>query len=129
MEKKNCPNCGQPITGEKCQYCGTVFIDWALIDTDKPFYLKFRHNGMITRAKCIARRFDVNTYQEGPTVYMDNIPYSSMVPQDHMTINVEMDIIPEEICGRKANLIKINESELNPNVAQEVLKEIFTTEE
>lgn len=21
----NCPNCGAPITGEKCEYCGTVF--------------------------------------------------------------------------------------------------------
>ena len=21
----NCPNCGAPITGSKCDYCGTVF--------------------------------------------------------------------------------------------------------
>mgnify|MGYP004657774481 CR=1 FL=1 len=21
----NCPNCGAPITGTKCEYCGTVF--------------------------------------------------------------------------------------------------------
>ena len=21
----NCPNCGAPITGDKCEYCGTVF--------------------------------------------------------------------------------------------------------
>lgn len=23
--KTNCPNCGAPITGSKCEYCGTVF--------------------------------------------------------------------------------------------------------
>lgn len=23
----NCPNCGAPITGSKCEYCGTVFKD------------------------------------------------------------------------------------------------------
>lgn len=23
----NCPNCGAPITGDKCEYCGTVFRD------------------------------------------------------------------------------------------------------
>lgn len=23
----NCPNCGAPITGDKCEYCGTVFMD------------------------------------------------------------------------------------------------------
>jgi predicted amidophosphoribosyltransferase len=21
----NCPNCGAPITGSRCEYCGTVF--------------------------------------------------------------------------------------------------------
>lgn len=21
----NCPNCGAPITGDRCEYCGTVF--------------------------------------------------------------------------------------------------------
>lgn len=32
MRKKselNCPNCGAPITGEYCPYCGSVFYDWA----------------------------------------------------------------------------------------------------
>lgn len=23
----NCPNCGAPITGSKCEYCGTVFSE------------------------------------------------------------------------------------------------------
>lgn len=23
----NCPNCGAPITGDKCEYCGTMFRD------------------------------------------------------------------------------------------------------
>lgn len=26
----NCPNCGAPITGEKCEYCGTVFEEKTL---------------------------------------------------------------------------------------------------
>lgn len=25
MKGLNCPNCGAPITGDKCEYCGTVF--------------------------------------------------------------------------------------------------------
>lgn len=25
MKDLNCPNCGAPITGDKCEYCGTVF--------------------------------------------------------------------------------------------------------
>lgn len=25
MDRTNCPNCGAVITGDKCEYCGTVF--------------------------------------------------------------------------------------------------------
>ena len=127
MDKQNCPNCGQPITGEKCQYCGTVFIDWALIDTDKPFYLKFRHNGMITRAKCRASSFDVNVHQDSVSFYSDNQVYARVFPKDSMTITVEMDVIPEKIMGREALLIKVNEDEvdLNNYDLQECLKEIL----
>lgn len=25
FESLNCPNCGAPIVGDKCEYCGTVF--------------------------------------------------------------------------------------------------------
>lgn len=25
-EKANCPNCGAPIKGGRCEYCGTKFV-------------------------------------------------------------------------------------------------------
>jgi uncharacterized Zn finger protein (UPF0148 family) len=25
--KNNCPNCGAPITGKRCEYCDTWFVD------------------------------------------------------------------------------------------------------
>lgn len=27
MFMSNCPNCGAPIVGNKCEYCGTIFND------------------------------------------------------------------------------------------------------
>lgn len=42
MKKFNCPNCGAPITTDVCQYCGTVFLDFAAIQTNKPSYIKFK---------------------------------------------------------------------------------------
>jgi methionyl-tRNA synthetase len=36
--KTNCPNCGAIITGEKCQYCGTIFDVVTELDTGK--YIK-----------------------------------------------------------------------------------------
>lgn len=46
-ESKNCPNCGAPIETEKCPYCGTMFLDFAAIDADQPFYMKVKHDGKI----------------------------------------------------------------------------------
>lgn len=49
--KKSCPNCGAAIEGDKCQFCGTTFIDFACLDTEQPFYLKFKKNGKIYISK------------------------------------------------------------------------------
>ena len=45
--KLNCPNCGAPITAEKCPYCGTLFYDFSTIDVGQPTYLKIKYNGEI----------------------------------------------------------------------------------
>ena len=43
----NCPNCGAPLgMNDVCEYCGTHFVDFTM-DTEKPFYIKIRHNGLL----------------------------------------------------------------------------------
>ena len=42
MNSYNCPNCGAVITTDVCQYCGTVFLDFAAIQANKPSYIKFK---------------------------------------------------------------------------------------
>lgn len=44
---KNCPNCSAPIETEKCPYCGTMFLDFAAMDADQPFYMKVKQDGKI----------------------------------------------------------------------------------
>ena len=44
---KNCPNCGAPIETEKYPYCGTIFLDFAAMDADHPFYMKVKKDGKI----------------------------------------------------------------------------------
>lgn len=38
----NCPNCGAPIQNDICPYCGSVFLDWAAFDIQKPTFVKVR---------------------------------------------------------------------------------------
>lgn len=33
--QKNCPNCGAPITGDSCEYCGTIFVDRKASEIEK----------------------------------------------------------------------------------------------
>lgn len=47
----NCPNCGAPISSEKCPYCGTVFYDFTCINMAEPTYIKIRHHGEIIMCK------------------------------------------------------------------------------
>lgn len=43
-EKTNCPNCGAPISGIKCEFCGTQFFDLADLELNKPGFLRVRFN-------------------------------------------------------------------------------------
>lgn len=48
----NCPNCGAPIRGDECPYCGTVFtkkrkgID--IYDTNGDYVATLYENGILT---------------------------------------------------------------------------------
>lgn len=48
MSRFNCPNCGAPISGDRCEYCGTQFIDCTNLRPDKAFYLKYSPDGKNT---------------------------------------------------------------------------------
>lgn len=41
----NCPNCGAPVRGARCEYCGTVFDRQASDDTPAMNYIPLRDFG------------------------------------------------------------------------------------
>ena len=57
MTRYNCPNCGAGITGEKCEFCGTVIYDFAAIQLGKPSFVKLMHNGDIYMLRMIVDDF------------------------------------------------------------------------
>ena len=70
---KNCPNCGAPIESEQCPYCGSIFIDFACLDADKPFYIKVKHDGQITISR--VRLASITKHIEYAGLCVDNVPY------------------------------------------------------
>ena len=58
MTKHNCPNCGAPRTGSKCEYCGTVFFDFTEINLGKRINIQIedRRYGTFTVTEFTVRR-------------------------------------------------------------------------
>ena len=69
---KNCPNCGAPIESEQCPYCGSIFVDFACLDADKPFYIKVKHDGKITMARVLLT--SITKHIEYVGLCIDNVP-------------------------------------------------------
>lgn len=73
-EKTNCPNCGMPITAEKCEYCGTLFYDFGEIEIGKPALFKIRYQNETFILRGIANA-SVSVYPSY-TFYADGFPIS-----------------------------------------------------
>ena len=72
-----CPNCGAPKVfniDNKCQYCGTILLDMAMVDFDsyQPVFLKIKHNGTVRMIKCIPTSCNVNISPDTSSLYCDN---------------------------------------------------------
>jgi len=59
LRRYNCPNCGAGITGEQCQFCGTVIYDFAAIQLGRPSFVKLAHNGTIYMFRMIVDDFSM----------------------------------------------------------------------
>lgn len=77
----NCPNCGAPIQGEKCEYCGTILYDFSCIDIASPCFVKIKHNGLVLVSKMYVGDLSVTPHTSeivcrdlsgGVTVLTDN---------------------------------------------------------
>lgn len=91
----NCPNCAAPIQNDVCPYCGSVFLDWACFDVNKPTFVKIRnHFGHIVLMKLspvsISERMDM----EPTSLYADNRIYQKVFAPQTITIEAEFEAVP-----------------------------------
>jgi len=119
MNKTNCPNCGMPIVGEKCEYCGTVFIDFACINTDKPFYIKVRHGNRILRAKVISS-LALNIHNDDERFYANNEVYSYGY-KESASMDIHLDFLEDVINGTSCLYAVIDTEEVNQDTLKEVI--------
>ena len=93
-DKLNCPNCGAPIRGVECEYCGTMFYDFASIDLDRPTYMRVKgpHGLAIFRAQVRDWSFEAGCDQT--FFYADDTVYTAYSPS--YSCRLEFDILPDD---------------------------------
>ena len=69
----NCPNCGAPINGFECKYCGAMFYDFANLSFEKPVYLRYRDSksGNVLLMKTYLSDLELRTDTDYDTVYTE----------------------------------------------------------
>ena len=62
----NCPNCGAPVTGGRCEYCGTLFLDFGALSMDEPTYMRIRTEEGFSLFRCIVTRAEFTLEHKFP---------------------------------------------------------------
>jgi len=97
----NCPNCGAPIDGHKCKYCGTVIFDFAQIKMGEPCWIALDAGDGFERLVHVTMKNIEATWDpyhsSDSFEYVDEnserIKYQQCVPS--MTLRVEFDCFPD----------------------------------
>ena len=97
--RTNCPNCGAPIDGNKCEHCRTLFFDFGAIEIGKPAYFKFVLNGMVYIFRGIADVAMTLGAGPGVTLYADDAPIQtvrSCIPSINADLHIQSLYTPED---------------------------------
>ena len=75
----NCPNCGAPIHDVQCPYCGTIYYDFAILDADRPIFMRANIHGKTLTFKAILREVSVDMMNRDVlpdvTIGLTAVPY------------------------------------------------------
>lgn len=99
----NCPNCGAPVTSEKCEYCGAVFLDFAAIQVGAPSYVKFTVGGSHILSRLMITSFEIT--QSADTV--EYITDTGVLFREETSRGFDFHIDAHAVAGQDGNLVKI----------------------
>ncbi len=77
--KTNCPNCGYPIQGYKCEYCGTMFFDFTNMEMGKASYFRIKDE------RCLNGILELKA--------IPSLASLSMAVDERPTFELELDVI------------------------------------
>ena len=95
-EQLTCPQCGAPINGTVCQYCGAVFYDFATLDFHTPTYIKIKHDNMFNVFRAILTNFTIEMHNDAAYLYADNSVVASALINTDATLDLSMRLVKDD---------------------------------
>lgn len=94
-EQLTCPQCGAPITGTECKFCGVTFYDFSTLDMNKPCYIRLKTGKFINIFKAIVTKADFNMESNDTVLYCDDNPYVT-INAPKCSLDISMDILDDD---------------------------------
>lgn len=119
----NCPNCGAPIQSDICPYCGSVFLDWACFDMNRPTFVKVRdHLGHIKLLKIMPVSTTMTLSNNSCALYADDKIYTQVWPEE-LRIEAEFVAVPfrHKLAGKEVLCIDIDPDKANDDTIKDAL--------
>ena len=119
----NCPNCGAPIQSDICPYCGSVFLDWACFDMNRPTFVKVRdHLGHIKLLKIMPISTAITLGDNSCELYADDRIYTR-VWRSELRIKAEFVAVPfrNKLTEKDVLCITIDPDVANDDTIKDVL--------
>ena len=96
-ELLNCPNCGAAITGVKCEYCGTLFYDFANMELYKPGYLRLKIADTLNILRVFPTSISIESKNSGVTaLYADDVCVGQICKPPDYEIIITMQVMPDD---------------------------------
>ena len=105
MAKTNCPNCGAPITGPACPYCGTEFVrpDSAIdLALGRKLSVSFEAHGYVYEFDMVLDRAEICS-QASDCIFADDRLYRTVATPEYEAV-LNGRIVPSEKHGHSGIL-------------------------
>ena len=90
----NCPNCGAPLNGVQCGFCGTYMYNVADLSAEKPTFIRLNLDGNWVMLRVLVTEFELHNEYNPTDLYADDMLIET-VSRPELTLHMDMHVIPD----------------------------------
>lgn len=95
-EYLNCPNCGAPLDGIQCRYCGTYMYNVADLSAEKPTFIRLNMEDHWIMLRVLVTEFDLCNESEPMSFYADDTAIET-VSAPEWKLHMDMHVVPDAV--------------------------------